>query len=76
MVVTGLSSLSAGRWPRWVAIPVPMAVVILCGLISSTMLNMVVVPSLYLRLGAIRRALDTAQILRRRTANFEPKFLS
>ena len=41
-------------------IQAPMAVVILCGLISSTLLNMVVVPSLYLRFGAIRRAFDGA----------------
>ncbi len=52
-------------------IQAPMAVVILCGLISSTVLNMVVVPSLYLRFGAVRRALDTAQTSRRRTTDFE-----
>ena len=33
-------------------IQAPMATVILCGLVSSTLLNMVVVPSLYLRFGA------------------------
>jgi Cu/Ag efflux pump CusA len=33
----------------------PMAVVILCGLASSTLLNMIVVPALYLRFGAICR---------------------
>lgn len=32
----------------------PMALVILCGLMSSTVLNMIVVPSLYLRFGAVR----------------------
>jgi Cu/Ag efflux pump CusA len=32
-------------------IQTPMAIVILCGLISSTLLNMVVVPTLYLRFG-------------------------
>ena len=53
-------------------IQAPMAVVILCGLISSTVLNMIVVPSLYLRFGAIRRALDTAQTsLRRTTTDIE-----
>jgi len=52
-------------------IQAPMAVVILCGLISSTVLNMVIVPSLYLRFGAIRRTLDTAQTSRRRTTDFE-----
>ena len=34
-------------------IQAPMAVVILCGLISSTVLNMFVVPALYLRFGSI-----------------------
>ncbi len=52
-------------------IQAPMAVVILCGLISSTMLNMIVVPSLYLRFGAIRRALDTVQTSRRHTTDFQ-----
>ena len=36
-------------------IQAPMAVVILCGLLSSTLLNMLVVPALYLRFGAIGR---------------------
>jgi Cu/Ag efflux pump CusA len=35
-------------------IQTPMAIVILCGLLTSTALNMVVVPALYLRLGSIR----------------------
>jgi Cu/Ag efflux pump CusA len=30
-------------------IQTPMAIVILCGLVSSTLLNMVVVPTMYLR---------------------------
>ena len=34
-------------------IQAPMAVVILCGLLSSTALNMIVVPALYLRFGAV-----------------------
>lgn len=34
-------------------IQAPMAIVILCGLISSTVLNMLVVPALYLRFGSI-----------------------
>ncbi len=38
-------------------IQAPMAVVILCGLLSSTLLNMIVVPALYLRFGAIHRLL-------------------
>ena len=41
-------------------IQAPMAVVILCGLLSSTVLNMFVVPALYLRFGAVRRVLETA----------------
>jgi Cu/Ag efflux pump CusA len=32
-------------------IQTPMAIVILCGLVTSTFLNMVVVPTLYLRYG-------------------------
>ncbi|MBM4051052.1 MAG: hypothetical protein FJ279_38635, partial [Planctomycetes bacterium] len=32
-------------------IQTPMAIVILCGLLSSTALNMIVVPALYLRFG-------------------------
>ncbi|HWS14130.1 MAG TPA: efflux RND transporter permease subunit, partial [Rhodocyclaceae bacterium] len=38
-------------------IQAPMAVVILCGLVSSTLLNMVVVPAMYLRFGARARQL-------------------
>jgi Cu/Ag efflux pump CusA len=34
-----------------------MAVVILCGLVTSTALNMLVVPALYLRFGSVRRRL-------------------
>ena len=37
-------------------IQTPMAIVILCGLVSSTLLNMVVVPTLYLRYGRAARA--------------------
>jgi len=36
-------------------IQTPMAIVILCGLMTSTLLNMVVVPTLYLRYGRGRR---------------------
>jgi Cu/Ag efflux pump CusA len=35
-------------------IQTPMAIVILCGLTTSTLLNMVVVPTLYLRYGRAR----------------------
>ena len=48
----------------------PMAIVILCGLSSSTVLNMVVVPALYLRFGAVRRTLETGDIARRRSTDF------
>ncbi|MDP2109453.1 MAG: efflux RND transporter permease subunit [Thiobacillus sp.] len=44
----------------------PMAVVILCGLLSSTVLNMIVVPALYLRFGAIRQLLENDDTLHRR----------
>jgi hypothetical protein len=37
-----------------------MAVVILCGLVTSTALNMLVVPALYLRFGSVRRTLAKA----------------
>jgi len=36
-------------------IQAPMALVILCGLVSSTALNMLVVPPLYLRFGSVGR---------------------
>jgi Cu/Ag efflux pump CusA len=36
-------------------IETPMAVVILCGLVTSTALNMLVVPALYLRFGSVRQ---------------------
>jgi Cu/Ag efflux pump CusA len=36
-------------------IQTPMAIVILWGLLSSTALNMVVVPALYLRFGTVAR---------------------
>ena len=47
-------------------IQAPMAVVILCGLLSSTVLNMIVVPALYLRFGAIRQLLANPDIPHRR----------
>jgi CzcA family heavy metal efflux pump len=49
-------------------IQAPMAVVILCGLVSSTVLNMLVVPALYLRFGAVRRVLETVTPPHRRAA--------
>jgi len=44
-------------------IQTPMAIVILCGLISSTVLNMIVVPSLYLQFGSAREHVKTADLL-------------
>jgi CzcA family heavy metal efflux pump len=44
----------------------PMAVVILFGLMSSTLLNMLVVPALYLRFGAIRQILANPGMPHRR----------
>ena len=49
-------------------IQAPMAVVILCGLMSSTVLNMVVVPALYLRFGAIHTLLQNGGSAQRRAA--------
>jgi Cu/Ag efflux pump CusA len=56
-LATGLAlvplALSAGQPGS--EIQAPMAVVILWGLLSSTLLNMIVVPALYLRFGSIGR---------------------
>ncbi len=53
-----LIPLALGGGKSGSEIQTPMAIVILCGLMSSTLLNMVVVPTLYLRYG---RALVPAQ---------------
>jgi Cu/Ag efflux pump CusA len=50
-------------------IQAPMAVVILCGLVSSTILNMVVVPALYLRFGSIRLEILHHDTVRRRATD-------
>lgn len=42
-------------------IQAPMAIVILCGLLTSTALNMLVVPALYLRFGSLRARLAARQ---------------
>lgn len=47
-------------------IQAPMAVVILCGLLSSTVLNMIVVPALYLRFGAVHQLLENGGTAHRR----------
>ena len=46
-----LIPLALGGGKAGSEIQTPMAVVILCGLMSSTLLNMVVVPTMYLRYG-------------------------
>ena len=46
-----LIPLALGGGKAGSEIQTPMAIVILCGLMSSTLLNMVVVPTLYLRYG-------------------------
>jgi Cu/Ag efflux pump CusA len=50
-------------------IQAPMAIVILFGLASSTMLNMIVVPALYLRFGALRDEIASGRTLRHRTSD-------
>ncbi|MBI5108050.1 MAG: efflux RND transporter permease subunit [Rhodocyclales bacterium] len=47
----------------------PMAIVILFGLGSSTLLNMIVVPALYLRFGAIRKEIASGETRRRRASD-------
>jgi CzcA family heavy metal efflux pump len=49
-----LVPLALGAGEPGSEIQAPMAIVILCGLLSSTALNMVVVPSLYLRFGSVQ----------------------
>ena len=49
-----LIPLALGGGKAGSEIQTPMAIVILCGLMSSTLLNMVVVPTLYLRFGSRR----------------------
>src|ERR1044072_1880349 len=49
-----LIPLALGAGKSGSEIQTPMAIVILCGLISSTFLNMAVVPTLYLRYGRSR----------------------
>jgi len=48
-----LIPLALGSGKSGSEIQTPMAIVILCGLVTSTILNMAVVPALYLRYGAI-----------------------
>jgi Cu/Ag efflux pump CusA len=55
-----LIPLALGAGEPGSEIQAPMAVVILCGLLSSTAMNMLVVPPLYLRFGAVTRRLASA----------------
>jgi Cu/Ag efflux pump CusA len=48
-----LVPLALGGGESGSEIQTPMAIVILCGLMTSTLLNMVVVPAMYLRYGAL-----------------------
>jgi multidrug efflux pump subunit AcrB len=48
-----LIPLALGGGKSGSEIQTPMAIVILCGLASSTILNMAVVPTLYLRYGSV-----------------------
>jgi Cu/Ag efflux pump CusA len=50
-----LIPLALGGGKSGSEIQTPMAIVILCGLVTSTLLNMIVVPTLYLRYGHITR---------------------
>jgi CzcA family heavy metal efflux pump len=52
----GLVPLALSTGEPGSEIQAPMAIVILCGLLSSTALNMFVVPALYRRFGALARA--------------------
>jgi len=49
-----LIPLALGKGQPGSEIQAPMAIVILCGLVTSTVLNMVVLPALYLRFGSVR----------------------
>jgi Cu/Ag efflux pump CusA len=49
-----LIPLALGSGQSGSEIQTPMAIVILCGLTTSTLLNMFVVPTLYLRFGRVR----------------------
>jgi Cu/Ag efflux pump CusA len=54
-----LIPLALARGEPGSEIQAPMALVILCGLLSSTALNMLVVPPLYLRFGSVGRKAGT-----------------
>jgi CzcA family heavy metal efflux pump len=54
-----LIPLALSRGEAGSEIQAPMAIVILCGLLTSTALNMLVVPALYRRFGAVRAVLSS-----------------
>ena len=60
-----LIPLALGGGKAGSEIQTPMAIVILCGLMSSTLLNMVVVPTLYLRYGRRAVAWRLPQVFRK-----------
>ena len=53
-----LIPLALGGGKTGSEIQTPMAIVILCGLTTSTLLNMIVVPTLYLRYGRPSPSVD------------------
>ena len=55
-----LIPLALGGGKSGSEIQTPMAIVILCGLTTSTILNMVVVPTMYLRYGRRRSVISPA----------------
>jgi len=55
-------------------IQTPMAIVILCGLFSSTVLNMIVVPSLYLRFGSAAQRVEADELLVERDPATTPTY--
>ena len=60
----GLVPLALSAGEPGSEIQAPMAVVILCGLVSSTALNMFIVPALYRRFGALSRSPERAVLAR------------
>ena len=76
-----LIPLALGGGKTGSEIQTPMAIVILCGLTTSTLLNMIVVPTLYLRYGdpsleGKRRSLSTARCVRNQNAIRRPNCIS
>ena len=61
-------ALSAGQPGS--EIQAPMAVVILFGLLSSTLLNMIVVPALFLRFGSLRDEIAQSATRRQRRTDY------